>query len=443
MEGAKCDLLFTNAHVLTMDEMGTQHRPGYVAVEGNTIMSLGPMSECPPSGQAGEVIDCAGCYVLPGLINCHTHLPMVYFRGMADDIALEPWLKEHIWPAERQFLNPEFVYEATLLAAAESLKCGVTCVNDMYIFADSVAQACRDAGLRAFVGEGVIQYPTSSAPTWEDGRRLTEELIAKFDDDPLITPTVCAHAPYSCTPEILRAMHAVAQEHQLLYHIHLHESELEPDSIEWGKDDESPTHSLMRIGVLGPRMVAAHCVWISDHDIGHMYEHDCGVAHCPTSNMKLGNGIAPVHSMIEGDLAVGLGTDGAASNNNLNLWEEIHLAALAAKAAYKNPEVVPAYQALSFATSRAAQLLHADHIGQLTAGRRADIVVVETDRLHSVPRYHHAKAPYASLVYAHQAAEVRDTVVDGQLLVRRGKLTRMDEERLISKAQRYVDETGN
>lgn len=439
MEGDKCDLLFTHAHVLTMDDQGTQYHDGYVAVRGNEIKSVGPMSQCPSTGQAAEIIDCAGCYVLPGLINCHTHLPMVYFRGLADDIALMPWLEDHIWPAEKRHLNPDFVYQSTMLGIAESLKCGVTCVNDMYIYADSVAQACSDAGLRAFIGEGVIQYPTAAAATWDDGRRLTEELVAKYRGHPLITPTVCVHAPYSCTPEILRSMHSLAQEQELLYHIHLHESEQEPDSIEWGKDDESPTHSLMRIGVLGPRMVAAHCVWISDHDIGHMRDHDCGVAHCPTSNMKLGNGIAPVHSMIEAEIAVGVGTDGAASNNNLNLWEEIHLAALAAKAAYKSPEVVPAYQALSFATSRAAQLLHATHIGQLTAGRRADMAVVEASGLHLSPHYHHANAPYARLVYAHQAAEVRDTIVDGEVLLRHGKLTRIDESELIAKAQQWVD----
>jgi 5-methylthioadenosine/S-adenosylhomocysteine deaminase len=310
----------------------------------------------------------------------------------------------------------------------------------MYLFADGIARACNDAGLRAFVGECVIQYPTAAAPTWEDGRRLTEELIARYRNHPLITPTVCVHAPYSCTPEMLQAMHAVAQEHELLYHIHLHENEQEPDSIEWGREDESPTHSLLRIGVLGPRMVAVHCVWISDHDIGHMLEHDCGVAHCPTSNMKLGNGIAPVHSMIEGDLAVGVGTDGAASNNNLNLWEEIHLAALTAKAAYKSAEVVPARQALSFATSRAAQLLHAQHIGSLVAGKRADLVVVETDRLHLSPRYSHPDSPYSLLAYSAQAAEVRDTVVDGQVLLRNGELTRLDEQELIEKAQEWVDQ---
>jgi len=196
----------------------------------------------------------------------------------------------------------------------------------------------------------------------------------------------------------------------------------------------------LRIGVLGPRMVAVHCVWISDHDIGHMQENDCGVAHCPTSNMKLGNGVAPVHSMIEGDLAVGVGTDGAASNNNLNLWEEIHLAALTAKAAYKNPEVVPARQALSFATSSAARLLHAPHIGSLVVGKRADLVVAETNRLHLSPRYSHSEAPYSLLAYSGQAAEVRDTVVSGQVLLRDHELTRLDEAELMAKAQEWADQ---
>jgi len=440
MEGEKYDLLLTHAHVLTMDEAGTQQPNGFVAVRGNSIAALGAMADCPPNGQAGETIDCAGCVVLPGLINCHTHLPMVYFRGMADDLPLMDWLKRHIWPAEREFLDPQFVYDATRLAVAECLRSGVTCVNDMYIYAADVARACVDSGLRAFIGEGVVDAPTASAPTWRDGLRLTEELIAQYKGHPMITPTVCPHAPYSCPPELLTALHGVAQQHGLLYHIHLHESEAEPDSIEWGKDDESPLHSLKRIGVLGPRMVAVHCVWISDHDVTHMHEFDCGVAHCPTSNMKLGNGIAPVHSMIEGEIPVGVGTDGAASNNNLNLWEEIHLAALSAKAVYKNPEVVPAETALSFASRRAAQLLHADHIGVIEAGRRADLAVVEMGRIYQAPLFHHEDAIYSQLVYSTQGGDVRDTIVDGKVLMRDRRLTQLDEMELKAKAQAWVDQ---
>ena len=438
MDSIRYDLLLTNAHVLTMDAKRTRYANGYIAVKGSHIALVGPMGEAPAAKLAAEVIDCSGCVVLPGLINCHTHLPMVYFRGMADDLPLMDWLQNHIWPAEQKFLNPEFVYESTLLAAAECIKSGVTCINDMYPFASDVGRACADAGLRAYVGEGVIEMPTASAPDWQAGKRLTEELIREFRGHSLVNPTVCVHAPYTCSPKVYQELHGLAREHDLLFHTHVHENEHEPDSIEWGKDDESVIHSLKRIGVLGPKMIAAHCVWISDHDIGHMHDMDCGVAHCPTSNMKLGNGIAPVYSMLEADLAIGVATDGAASNNNLNLWEEIHLAALVAKFAYKDPTVVPAPEALAFATSRAARLLHDESIGVIEQGRHADLVVVEMDRLHQTPSFSHPDAVYAQLVYSTQAHDVRDTIVNGNVLLRHRHFTRLDEAELKARAREWA-----
>ena len=439
MAGFDIDLLLTNAHVLTMDDGAVQFPQGFVAVKGVLIAAVGPMDACPPVSSAAQVIDCAGCAVLPGLINAHTHLPMVYFRSLADDLPLHTWLTEHIWPAEGKHLSPEFCYQATRLAVAECLKCGVTCVNDMYLFAADVARACASGCIRAFISEGVINAPTPSAATWQDGRKLTEALIAEYKDHPLITPTVAAHAPYSCTPELLQDMHGLAQQHGLLFQTHLHETEGEPDLIEWGRQDESPTHSLMRIGALGPKMVAVHCVWVSDHDINHMRERGCGIATCPSSNMKLGSGIAPLHSMVEGGVNIGVGTDGAASNNNLNLIEEIHLAALSSKAVYKNPEVVPAETALGFATRSAAKLLHADdRIGQLKAGLEADIAVIDLGGLHLAPRFSHPQAIYSHLVYSAQGADVRDTIVRGKVLMRNRKLTELDEAELVARAQEWA-----
>lgn len=438
MSGHSYDLLLTNAHVLCMDPAFTQHPQGYVAVAGTDIAAVGPMAQLPPDTAATLRIDCANCAVLPGLVNAHTHLPMVYFRGMADDLPLMTWLEQHIWPAEQKFLNPAFVYESTLFAAAECIKCGVTCVNDMYLFAADVARACADAGLRAFVGEGVINNATPSAPTWRDGVRLTRELIAAYKDHPLITPTVCAHAPYSCSVDLLQTLFALAQEYKLLFHTHMSETFDEADRIDWAPNEESPAHAMQRIGVLGPRMLAAHCVWVDDHDLRHMREQGCSVAHCPTSNAKLGSGIAPVHSMVEASVPVGLGTDGAASNNNLNLWEELHMAAVLAKGVYKSAEVVPAPVALSFATSQGAAALGASHFGVLAAGKRADIVVAELDGLHLAPRFPHAGAVPGHLVYSAQAADVRDTIINGEVLLRERKLTRLDEAALKAKARAWV-----
>jgi 5-methylthioadenosine/S-adenosylhomocysteine deaminase len=439
MEGPGYDLLLKHAQVLCMDAALTHYPDAFVAVKGADIAALGPLSVLPAGASAAAEIDCAGCVVMPGLINAHTHLPMVYFRGMADDLPLTTWLEQHIWPAEAKYLNPDFVYEATLLAAAECLKGGVTCVNDMYLFAFDVARACADAGLRAFVGEGVIDLPTPSAPTWRDGVRLARELIAAYAEHPLITPTVCAHAPYTCSEDLLQTLHGLAKQHGLLFHTHLSETFDEADRIAWARDAESSAHALLRLGVLGPRMIAAHCVWVDDHDLHHMQECGCAVAHCPTSNLKLGSGIAPVHSMIEAGVAVGLGTDGAASNNNLNLWEEVHLAALLAKGVYKNAEVVSAPVALSFATAQGAAALGAAHTGTLAPGKRADIIVVELDALHLTPRYPGPAGVMKHLVYSAQMSGVRDTIVHGQVLMRERQLTRLNEAELKAKAQAWVE----
>ena len=437
MDSERYDLLLKNAHVLCIDAEQTEYAPGFVAVKDGLIAALGPMAACPPQG-AREEIDCSGCALLPGLINLHTHLPMVYFRGIADDLPLTEWLEQHIWPAESRFLNPDFVYQATLLAVAESLKCGVTCVNDMYLFAHDVGRACADAGMRAYVGEGVMSFATPSAESPAAGLRLTRELIAAYDGHALVTPTVCAHATYTCDEPLLQELHALAQEHGLLFNIHLHETFDETDRTSWAVTDESPVHALKRIGVLGPRLIAAHCVWVDDHDLHHMYESGCAVAHCPTSNLKLGSGIAPVHSMTEAGVPVGVGTDGAASNNNLNLWEEIHLAALLAKGVYKSANVVPAATALAFATSQGAQALCASHFGSLVVGKQADMITVRLEGIHLTPVFPRPNSLAGSLVYGAQGSDVRDTIVAGRVLMRNRQLTQLDEEALKAQAQAWV-----
>jgi 5-methylthioadenosine/S-adenosylhomocysteine deaminase len=439
------DLLFAGGTVLCMDEALTQHNPGYLLVRDGRIVSVGA-ELAPPNGigltEGGassaptKTVDCTGCIVMPGLINCHTHLPMVAFRGRADDLPLMEWLENHIWPAESRLLSPQFCYDATRLAAAECIRGGVTCVNDMYLFAQDVARALADTGLRGIVGEGIIQYPTPSAKTWRDGLQLTQELMAEYAGHPLIEASVTCHAPYSCTPEILEAAHAHAVEHGALFHIHLHETEDEPSRIAWLEAGETPTAGLARLGLLGPRTLCAHCVWCNRADMALLAENGCGVAHDPQSNLKLASGIMPLGEMLAADVHVGVATDGAASNNNLNLWEELQLAALLAK--QHDARAVPASRAIALATRDAARALGRSDIGTLAPGMRADVIVVDTRQPHLAPRYTHADAAYSLLAYSAQASDVRDVCVEGKLLMRDRELLTIDVADAMARVQALI-----
>jgi 5-methylthioadenosine/S-adenosylhomocysteine deaminase len=450
---SKPDLLLTNGHVLCMDVAGTQYAPGYVAITGGRIESVGPMSGAPKS--AGEAIDCAGCAVLPGLINCHTHLPMVYFRGLADDLPLQQWLTEHIFPAEGKHLSPQFCHDATLLAAAESIRAGVTCVNDMYLFAGSVASALDEAGMRGLVAEGVISFPTPSAPDWRSGLELTRQLHAEYKDHPRIQATCAAHAPYTCDIELLTTMHALAKELGTVFHIHLHETQHEAAQTNWLMPEESPTYGLRRIGVLDETCVCAHCVWLQSKEIRLMAKTGASVAHCPESNLKLASGIMPLLPMLNAGVDVGVGTDGAASNNNLDLLAEVRLAALLAKGGGKAnlpdggtdaaatgglaANAVPAQTALELATRRAAAALKRRDIGTLAVGMKADVITVDLSALHLTPRFHHPEAIYSHLVYAASAGDVRDTIVEGRPLMRNRELLTLHEAQLKQQAQAWAD----
>jgi 5-methylthioadenosine/S-adenosylhomocysteine deaminase len=421
-----------------MDGGLRQYASGHVATDGARIESIGPMSDCPAAAGFKEVLDCAGCAVLPGLINAHTHLPMSYFRGLADDLPLMTWLTDHIWPAEGEHLSPEFCYHASRLACLESIKSGVSCVNDMYLFEKSVASAVADCGMRGYVAEGAILYPTPAAASWQDSLRLTKELIAEYSGHPLIEPSVACHAPYSCTPEILTTLHALSREDNRLFHIHLHETEAEPGQIGWLEAGESPVAGLARLGILGPRTIGAHCVWVGKPDMALMHEQGCGCAHCPASNLKLASGVAPTVAMLEAGVNVGLGTDGAASNNNLDMWEELHMASLLPKGILRDATAMPAHTAVQLATSGGAAALGDKRIGMLEPGRLADICVINLDTPHTTPRYAHEQAIYSYLAYASQAADVLHTIVGGRLLMRDREVLSLNESAVLREARDWL-----
>ena len=422
---AACDLLLTNAIVLTMDERFTVHRPGAVAIAGDSIAAVGPDAE---QWQATQRVDCGGRVVMPGLVNAHTHVPMSLLRGLADDLRLDVWLMGYMMPVEREFASPDFVRLGTSLGCAEMIRSGVTCFADMYYFEESVADATAAAGMRALCGQTVLRFPAPDAASFEDGLARARDFIHRWRGHPLIVPAPAPHAPYTCTPEILRASADLAAEYDVPLHIHLAETMLEAE--ESRRVHEMPVVPWVRKQKLfDAKVLAAHCVHVDDGEIRILKQFGAGVAHNPSSNLKLGAGIAPVARMLELGVDVGIGTDGPASNNDFDMFEETRLAALLAKGAGSDPTALPARQALAMATRLGARALHMDHLtGTLEPGKRADLIVLDLDRLHNAPAFHRdPNGVYAQIVYAAKSTDVIDVMCNGRWLMRDRVLCTLDD----------------
>jgi 5-methylthioadenosine/S-adenosylhomocysteine deaminase len=432
----KVDLLFTNALVLTMDKNLNQYDPGAVAIKDDSIVAAGSEAELKKEYDASETVDCGGKVLMPGLVNAHTHVPMTLLRGLADDLRLDVWLLGYMLPVEREFVSPEFVRLGTLLACAEQIRTGVTTFNDMYYFEKDVAQATSDAGLRAVCGQTVMKFPTPDAIAFEDSLAMAREFIQGWKDHPLIVPAVAPHAPYSCTPEILRATSDLAKEFDVPLHIHIAETSYEVETMR--KENGIPVVPYVKKqGILEAKVIAAHCVHIDTGEMRTLLHAGAGVSHNPSSNLKLASGFAPVQKMLDAGLNVGIGTDGPASNNDLDMFEEVRLAAFVAKASSNDPTVVPAVTALLMATRMGAQALH---LGQLTgyveAGKRADLILVDTSPAHNSPRFRRdPNNAYAQLVYASKSTDVSDVMVNGKWLMRDHKLLTLNEEELVAQAR--------
>jgi 5-methylthioadenosine/S-adenosylhomocysteine deaminase len=423
-----CDLLLTNAIVLTMDPQFTVHRQGAVAVTGDSIVAVGPGAV---EYQPAETIDCGGRVVMPGLVNAHTHVPMSLLRGLADDLRLDVWLMGYMMPVERAFVSPDFVRLGTRLGCAEMIRSGVTCFADMYYFEDAIAEATAAAGMRALCAQTVLRFPTPDATSYEESLARARDFIQRWRGHPLIVPGPAPHAPYTCTPEILRACAELAVEFDVPLHIHLSETAQEVDDsrrlngmpvVPWVK----------KHGLFGAKVLAAHCVHVDDGEIRALKNSNAGVAHNPSSNLKLGAGVAPVARMLELGVNVGIGTDGAASNNDLDMFEETRLAALIAKGTSGDPTAIPARTALAMATRIGASAMHMDHLtGSLEAGKRADLIVLDLDRLHNVPAFgHDANGIYSQIVYASKSTDVVDVMCNGRWLMRNRALLTLDEREL-------------
>ncbi len=441
--GTRVSLLVTHGTLVTMDAAGLVVPDGAVAIDGDRIVAIGTSEDLAARYSGATTIDVRGQVVMPGLVNTHTHAPMVLFRGLADDLALMDWLTRYIFPAEAKMVSPDFVRVGTRLAALEMIASGTTTFADMYYFEDDIAQATHEAGLRAVLGQSVIRFPVADAPTPELALSRAEAFILKWKDDPLVTPAVAPHAPYTLEGATLQAARALADRHGVPLLIHLAETRDEVKIIQ-DAHKMSPTRYLESLGIWQGRSLAAHGVWLDEADMTVLATRGVGVAHNPESNMKLASGIARVPEWIARGMRAGLGTDGAASNNDLDMFEAMRTAAFLHKIATLDPQAMPARLALELATRRGAEALGlGDRIGSLEVGKQADLITVAMDGARQTPVFD----PISHLVYVARGDDVRTTIVAGRVLMRNGQVQSLravevlrDAEAMASRVRQAVNQ---
>jgi len=430
----KVDVIVSGCSVLQMDDDLSFIIDGGIAIEGSQIISVGRSGDIRGNYAADRIVEAEGKLAMPGLVNTHTHASMVYFRGLADDLPLKEWLEKHIWPAEAKFVNPDFVREAVKLAATEMVKSGTTIFCDMYFAEDSAARSVKEVGMRAVLGEGLLDFPTPISKNPEEGLRKSEKFIKNWLDDELIEPAVAPHALYTCSAELLKSAKELADEYNVLLHVHLAEENWEVEKIK-ADHGMSPVEYLQSLGFLGDRTSAAHVNWVSEKDIEILAETGTGVCHNPQSNMKLATGICPVVDMLEAGVKIGLGTDGASSNNDLDMFEEMTTASMLQKAFRKDPAVLKAKDVVWMATRGGAEVLGLQNeIGSIEAGKKADIVLLNMDKPHLVPLYD----VYSHLVYAVNGSDVDTVLINGKVVLESGKMLTVDENEIIGKAKVFA-----
>ena len=429
------DLVVSGGTVVTVDGAGRIIQSGAVAIDGTDIAAVDTADAIAKQFRGRETIDASGQIVLPGLVNTHTHAPMVLYRGLADDLPLMEWLNNYIFPAEAKTVSPEFVRAGTRLAALEMIESGTTTFADMYYFEEEIANETRKAGLRGVLGQTIIQFPVADAKTPADAMARAEAFITSFKNDPLITPAVAPHAIYTLDGPTLRAARELSKRHNVPTLIHVAESNDET-KIAQERRAPSPVAYLEGLGFLGPGVLAAHGLWVSDTGIQVLKMRGVGVSHNPESNMKTASGVAPVPAYLRAGVPVGLGTDGAASNNDLDMFEAMRVAALLHKQQSVDPSALPARTVLEMATIRGARALGMDaRIGSLEPRKRADLITVSTSGARQTPMYD----PISHLVYVIHGDDVRNTVVNGKVLMRNRKVLTLDESAVITEARSWID----
>ncbi len=430
------DLIVKGGTVLTMTPGSEPLSDGAVAVQGGRIVTVGPAAEILSRHAEAEVLDARDGLVLPGFVNTHTHLAMSLMRGLADDLPLREWLEKHIWPTERALMNAETVALGSRLAAAECLLAGVTCACDMYFHAERVIEAVVGAGLRAVIPESLIDFATPSCPTPEHALAKQRKLLEGYGHHPLVVPAVAPHSPYSVSAANLVKEAELAEEFGAPLIIHVAETRWEAEKIKAEKG-VSPVAYLADLGILSERTVAAHCVHVSEEDLDLLAEFGVGVASNPVSNLKLASGVAPVPQMLSRGIKVGFGTDGAASNNTLDLLRDAQIASLVLKGVSGDPTCMPARTVVELLTIGGAKVLGlGDAIGTLEEGKRADLICIALDRPRALPVFD----PFSHLAYAARAADVRHVVVDGKVVVRDRALEGQDLDGLLEEVRRATED---
>src|SRR6266702_2261312 len=430
----RADLIITGGTVITMDGARTIYDDGAVVVRGDTIIAVGPRTEIESKYETSQTIDAKNKLVLPGFINGHTHVPMTLFRGIHDDVTLNDWLYKYIFPAEKKNVTEEFVRWGARLAAAEQIRSGVTTFADMYYFEDAVAEETKAAGMRGVLGETFIDFPAPDNKSNAEMLAYTEKFLKKWQGDALIHAAPAPPSIYTCSKKTVQDAAALATKYHapLLMHV----SEMKK---EWNDSEKangmSPVQYLEKIGVLGPNLVAAHCIFVDEIDRKLLAERHVGCVHNPSSNMMIASGVSPVPEMRAEGVAVGLGTDGpAGSNNDLDLMEEIDLAAKLAKITKMNPLALNAEAVVEMATIDGARALHMDKdIGSLEAGKKADLILMNLDEPNAVPMYD----VYSQIAYSLKASDVETVVIGGRVVMRDRKLLTVNEEEAIAKAREY------
>ena len=422
--------------VVTVDAARRVYNPGAVAVDGTTIVAVGPAADIASRFKAAQQIDATGSIVIPGLINAHAHAPMVLYRGLADDLRLQEWLEKYIFPAEAKTVSREMVRAGTRLAALEMIQSGTTAYADMYYFEEEIARTTKAAGMRGVLGQTIIQFPVPDAKTPAEGLARNEAFIKEFQKDDLIVPAVAPHSPYTLEARDLLNSRALAAKYGVPVLIHVAETESELGSSQKAHSGMSPVRYLQSIAFFGPRTLINHGVWVDAADMAILRGHGVAVSHNPESNMKLASGIAPVPEYLAQGITVGLGTDGAASNNDLDMFEAMRFAALLHKVKTGDPRALPATTALEMATINGARALGLESaIGSLESGKRADLAIVSTANARLTPLYD----PVSHLVYAARGDDVRTVMVNGRVLMRDRKMLTLDETAILAEARKFAD----